>query len=60
MPKDRRPEIPVTKRFVEEGRHGDTYTGTREPGGKRLDWQDRIKRKSEDQSKARGEQGFDA
>lgn len=52
--------VVVAKRFIEQGRHGDTYIGERLPGPQRKDFQDRIKRKSQDQKTSRGEQGFEA
>lgn len=52
--------IPVAKRFIEMDRHGNSYIGERLPGPQRKDFQDRIRRKIQDQKTSRGEQGFES
>jgi hypothetical protein len=44
-------ETPVIKQYKEEGRHGETFTGVRQPPTKRMDFLPQIKRKFTDRVK---------
>jgi len=40
-------EVPVIKRYTEQGRHGETYIAERLPVGQRRDFQPRIRRREQ-------------